>query len=126
MPHAMIRIKRVYEKPTSEDGLRVLVDRLWPRGMSRERAALDFWLRELAPSNELRRWYGHQTDRWPEFQHRYTEELAAVPEAVERLLALVRQGPVSLLFAAKEPRLNNAQALKEYLERRLGDIDSAA
>ena len=108
----MIRIKRVYAAIAADDGLRVLVDRLWPRGISKERARIDLWLKELAPSNELRQWYGHQSERWEGFKERYFRELAGASEAVERLRALVAEGPVTLVFSSKEERLNNAEALK--------------
>ena len=100
----------------TEDGLRVLVDRLWPRGISKEQARIDLWLKELAPSNELRKWYGHQPERWEGFKERYFRELAGAPEAVERLRSLVAEGPVTFVFSSKEERLNNAEALKIYLE----------
>ena len=103
-----------------DDGLRVLVDRLWPRGISKERARIDLWLKELAPSNELRRWYGHQPERWEGFKERYFRELNGVPEAVERLRSLVAEGPVTFVFSSKEERLNNAEALKIYLESAAG------
>ena len=115
----MIRVKRVYAAAAAEDGLRVLVDRLWPRGISKEQARIDLWLKELAPSNELRKWYNHQPERWEGFKERYFRELAGAPgapEAVERLRSLVAEGPVTFVFSSKEERLNNAEALRIYLE----------
>ncbi len=111
----MIRIRRVYEAPSPEDGLRVLVDRLWPRGLSKAEARIDVWLKDIAPSHELRRWFGHDSAKWEEFKARYYAELEARPEAVNTLLRHASEGPVTLLHAAKEPRFNNAAALSEYL-----------
>lgn len=111
-----IRIKRVYEEPEATDGKRILVDRLWARGLSKEKARVDLWLKEIAPSTELRHWYGHDPDKWPEFKQRYTAELKANPDAVEALLQEVQAGLVTLLYSSKEEQLNNAFALKEYIE----------
>ena len=111
-----IRIKRVYQEPEEADGRRVLVDRLWTRGLSKEKAKVDVWVKEIAPSTELRRWYGHDPDKWPEFKTRYAAELEANPARVEELLAEVQAGTVTLLYSSKEERLNNAVALKEYIE----------
>jgi len=114
-----IRIKRVYTEPEDTDGRRILVDRLWARGMSREKAKVDLWLKEIAPSTELRHWYGHNPARWEGFKTRYFVELAANPEKVEALLKEVRAGVVTFLFSAKEMRMNNAAALKEYIEAKI-------
>ena len=111
-----IRIKRVYEKPDEADGRRILVDRLWPRGLSKDRAKVDVWLKEIAPSTELRRWYGHDPNKWTEFKRRYAAELDAKPGIVEELLREVRTGVVTFLYSSREKQLNNAVALKEYLE----------
>ncbi len=113
-----IRVKRAYRAARRSDGLRVLVDRLWPRGLSRERLRLDLWAKDLAPSPELRRWYGHDPERWAEFNQRYGRELDNQPEAVAALLARAGAGPLTLLYAARNETLNNAVALKTYLERR--------
>jgi uncharacterized protein YeaO (DUF488 family) len=110
-------VKRVYEPKASTDGVRVLVDRLWPRGLSKEKAAVDHWLREAAPSTALRKWYGHDPEKWPEFQKRYFAELDAHPEELEPLIKLGRRR-ITLLFGSTEERLNNAHALKEYMETR--------
>lgn len=110
-----IRVKRVYEPPSADDGLRVLVDRLWPRGLSRDKARVDYWPRDIAPSDGLRRWFGHDAVKWPEFKKRYFRELAAKPETVEELASLARRRRVTLLFGAAETRYNNAVALKEFL-----------
>ncbi len=111
----MIKVKRVYEPPSEDDGLRVLVDRLWPRGLRREEAKVDLWLRDAAPSDELRRWFGHDPSKWDEFKARYFEELRG-NRAVDKLLEVLRSGKtVTLLYAARSP-YNNAVALKEYLK----------
>lgn len=118
-----IRIKRVYQTPSAEDGTRILVDRLWPRGMSHERAALDEWLKEIAPSPELRTWWKHDPDRMDEFADRYRHELDTEPqarEAVEHVLGLLREGrAVTLIYAAKDERVNHARILAEYLREAL-------
>lgn len=110
-----IAIKRVYEKPEESDGFRVLVDRLWPRGLKKEAAALDAWHRELAPSDALRRWFGHDVARWPEFRRRYVAELRDKGEALEALRALVRERRLTLLFAARDEAHNDAVVLREVL-----------
>jgi uncharacterized protein YeaO (DUF488 family) len=112
-----IRIKRVYEAPSPDDGTRVLVDRLWPRGLSKEKARVDLWLKELAPSTELRKWFNHEPAKWAEFQQRYRQELDLQPAAFERLGELIDSGPVTLLFGAKEARFNDAVALRFMLAR---------
>ena len=116
---ADIRLKRVYDPPAADDGARVLIDRLWPRGLSKDSVAFDLWPKEIAPSNELRRWYGHAPERWPEFRERYKAELQQAGEALDRLLALCREGRVTLLFAARDAERANAVVLKEVLEARL-------
>lgn len=114
-----IRIKRAYEKPSDDDGFRILVDRLWPRGISKERAVIDFWPKELAPSTELRRWYNHDPEKWQEFKSRYSTELQDNPELMEELLDFMRKGPVTFVYSSKERELNNAVALKEFIEFRI-------
>jgi len=111
-----IHIKRVYEAPSKEDGYRVLVDRLWPRGLSKEAAYLDLWLREVAPSTALRKWFNHEAYRWKEFTHHYAAELDQQPEAVEKLRRIARTDRLTLLFSASNQKWNNAVALKAYLE----------
>ena len=111
-----IHIKRVFEAPSKEDGYRVLVDRLWPRGLSKEAAYLDLWLREVAPSTALRKWFNHEAYRWKEFTHHYAAELDQQPEAVERLRRIARTDRLTLLFSASNQKWNNAVALKAYLE----------
>ncbi len=115
----MIRCKRIYEEPAPADGRRVLVDRLWPRGISREGARLDDWLKELAPSDELRRWFGHDPARWEEFRARYRAELSGQAPHLEALRHQAALGTVTLLFAAKDEEHNNAVVLKELLEEQM-------
>jgi uncharacterized protein YeaO (DUF488 family) len=109
--------KRVYEPAAPSDGRRILVDRLWPRGLSRARAHLDFWARSLAPSHALRRWYGHAPAKWAEFRRRYFAELAANPDGMAELRAHLGRGTTTLLYSSTEQRRNNATALRAYLER---------
>jgi uncharacterized protein YeaO (DUF488 family) len=111
------QIKRVYAPPDPADGTRVLVDGLWPRGLSKERAQVDLWLRELAPSAALRRWFDHDPAKWEPFRQRYAAELDDRPAALRRLAALVRESPLTLLFAATDEQHNNAVALRAYLEQ---------
>jgi uncharacterized protein YeaO (DUF488 family) len=112
-----LKLKRAYEPAEQGDGARFLVERLWPRGVSKDAARLDGWLKEAAPSEGLRKWYGHDPAKWPEFRRRYLAELARDPEALEPLREAARQGPVTLVFAARDPQLSNARILKELLER---------
>ena len=112
----MIRIKRIYEEASEDDGLRVLVDRLWPRGLSKEKAKIDQWEKELAPTTELRHWFGHDPAKWEEFLERYRAELAGKEEALSRLRQECDEGVVTLLYAAKDEEHNNAVALKRYIE----------
>jgi uncharacterized protein YeaO (DUF488 family) len=111
-----ILLKRAYEPPAPEDGTRVLVERLWPRGLSKERAAVDLWLRDLAPSPDLRRWFGHDPAKWDEFRHRYREELRAQPEALERLRRLAG-GRVTFVYAARDTERNSAVLLREVVDQ---------
>lgn len=115
MADSEFRVKRVYESPKADDGERVLVDRLWPRGLSKKKAAVDRWEQELAPSDALRRWFAHDAKKWSEFRRRYFAELDAQPAGLDALRAM--HGRVTLLFAARDEEHNNAVALKEYLER---------
>lgn len=112
----MIRVKRIYEPSEDSDGFRVLVDRLWPRGLKRERAKIDLWLRELGPSNELRRWFQHDPEKWQEFKRRYTAELESRKSLMDQLHERARKQTVTLLYGSREETYNNAHALKEYLE----------
>ena len=111
-----VNIKRIYDPPEHTDGKRILVDRLWPRGLAKEKAKVHLWMREIAPSNELRRWYGHDPRKWPEFKSKYIAELEANPEAIKELLGHVREGAVTLVYSSKDERRNNAVVLKGFLE----------
>ena len=117
MGNVGIRLKRIYETASSDDGVRILVDRLWPRGLSKERAKIDRWLREVAPSNALRRWFNHEPENWAEFKRRYFEELSEKDRVVRTIHELASRETVTLLFAASDTRLNNAVAFKEYVVR---------
>jgi uncharacterized protein YeaO (DUF488 family) len=112
----MVRIKRIYDPPAPGDGRRILVDRLWPRGIAKEDARLDEWLKEIAPSDELRKWFGHDPARWEEFRKRYGAELERHGDLMENLRAAAEKGAVTLLFAAKDAERNNAVVLKEMID----------
>lgn len=114
-----IAVKRVYEPASASDGQRVLVDRVWPRGVTKERAALTLWLKDIAPSDALRKWFDHQPERWEEFQVRYNDELAGRQGPLAELAGLLGQGRVTLLYGAHEERFNNAVALADYLRRQV-------
>ncbi len=111
-----IRLKRAYEAPTKSDGKRILVERLWPRGVKKEDAALDEWVKDIAPSPELRKWYDHDPKKWPAFQKRYRKELDANAGEIGRLRMLCANGVVTFIFAAKDEARNSAVVLKAYLE----------
>jgi uncharacterized protein YeaO (DUF488 family) len=114
-----IRTKRIYEDPAKSDGRRILVDRLWPRGVSKEKAKIEYWAKEISPSNELRRWYQHDPDKWSEFRRRYFKELAQNVDGVAELRAELGKGTITFVFSSRETELNNASALVEYLEDRV-------
>ena len=114
-----MRLKRAYQPPAEGDGRRILVDRLWPRGVSKKAAQIGLWMKSIAPSNDLRKWFGHRPEKWGEFKQRYFEELDRMPAEIDELLNEARRGMVTLVFAARDETHNNAVALKEYLERRL-------
>ncbi|MFM9881950.1 MAG: DUF488 domain-containing protein [Burkholderiales bacterium] len=113
-----IRIKRVYEPPAAGDGERILIDRLWPRGLSKANAKIDLWLKEIAPSDALRKWFDHEASKWPAFRERYAQELECNTEPVAQLKARIRSKSATLLYGAREERHNNAVALKMWLEGR--------
>lgn len=115
----MIKIKRVYDKPEKSGGFRILIDRLWPRGIGKEDAKADLWLKDIAPTNYLRRWFSHVPGKWPEFKRRYFKELDRKKELVDAILEKAREGDITLLFGAKDEKMNNAVVLKEYLENKL-------
>jgi len=114
---AKIRVKRAHEEPSPSDGYRILVDRLWPRGLTKDRLQLNMWTKDIAPSSELRRWFGHDPEKWREFTSRYFAELNANPLAVNTLLScLHKESRVTFVFGSKEEKFNNAVALKNYFE----------
>jgi uncharacterized protein YeaO (DUF488 family) len=115
IPMQNIRLKRVYEQPSREDGTRILVDRLWPRGITKKEAHFDQWNREVAPSTRLRSWFGHDPERWAEFIRRYRSELSAQSNALDDVRRLARKGPITLLYAAKDEIHNHAVVLKSVL-----------
>lgn len=115
VPARNVKLKRVYEQSSAEDGLRVLVDRLWPRGVRKTDAAIDHWLKDLAPSAELRKWFNHDPTRWRAFRRRYASELAAKPIALRNLRLLARRGVVTLVYAARDVSHNDAVALRNIL-----------
>ncbi|REK16526.1 MAG: DUF488 domain-containing protein [Planctomycetota bacterium] len=112
----VIQLKRVYETPSRKDGLRVLVDRLWPRGLTKQRAAVDLWLKELAPSTELRKWFGHEPDKWKEFQTRYRKEIREKTELVHDLQKRAAKDTVTLVYGARDEERNQAVVLKQIIE----------
>jgi uncharacterized protein YeaO (DUF488 family) len=114
----MIKVKRVYDLPSRSDGMRILVDRLWPRGLSKAVAKIDLWMKDIAPSNELRKWFSHEAAKWKEFQRRYYRELDANTSAVEKLRQHSQGRTVTLVYSASDSEHNNAVAIKEYLESR--------
>ena len=114
-----IVLKRIYEKPSLEDGYRILVDRIWPRGISKEDAKIDEWLKDIAPSNELRKWFNHDPEKWDEFKERYFAELESNKEQLENIYSIVRQHHTTFLYSAKNEDFNNAVALKGYIEKQM-------
>ena len=112
----MVQLKRVYEKPSRKDGIRVLVDRLWPRGLTKERAAVKLWLKDVAPSTELRKWFGHDPAKWKQFQVRYRKELGEKKEALDLLRRKAEEHTVTLVYGARDEEHNEAQVLKRILE----------
>jgi uncharacterized protein YeaO (DUF488 family) len=118
IPADRIRLKRAYDAPAADDGVRVLVDRLWPRGLRKADAAIALWMKDVAPSTELRQWFGHDPARWPEFRRRYEAELRGRADRIEELREMARHGPITLLFAARDEAHNDAVALRELLLRK--------
>ena len=113
----MLNVKRAYDPPSTGDGFRVLIERLWPRGVSKPKARLDLWLKDVAPSPGLRKWFGHDPAKWKEFRRRYWAELERNPQAVQMLRDRARRGTVTLVYGSKDTEHNAAVALKEYLEK---------
>ncbi len=114
----MIEVKRAYEEPQKKDGLRILVDRIWPRGVKKEKAAIDDWVKDIAPSSKLRKWFSHDPEKWPEFKKRYFKELDEKTELVQKIVEMAKDEPVTLIYSAKDPEHNNAVVLKEYVTAR--------
>lgn len=110
-----VKLKRAYEPPAPDDGTRILIDRLWPRGVKKTDAAIDEWMKEIAPSAALRKWFGHDPERWPEFRRRYQAEIRQHPDQFDRLHSLAQQGRITLVFAAHDEAHNDAVVLRELL-----------
>src|SRR3989338_6562135 len=113
----MLKLKRIYEKPQRKDGVRVLVDRLWPRRLSKDKAMINKWMKEIAPSDNLRKWFAHKQERWEQFKRRYGEELKDKKDLLRELKMLTKNSSVTLLYAAKDEKRNNAKALLEFLKK---------
>lgn len=114
----MIKVKRIYEKVDEDDGMRILIDRLWPRGLSKKNARIDTWMKDISPSDSLRKWFGHKEERWREFKARYLKELKNKRELIKELKMLSKNKVVTLLYAAKDEKRNNAQVLLIFLKKR--------
>ena len=112
----MIKTRRIYDKPEADDGFRILVDRIWPRGLKKNNIKIDLWQKDIAPSASLRKWFNHDSKKWNEFKSRYYEELKDKQEIVKLFLEKAEQGTITLLYSSKEEKYNNAIALKEYLQ----------
>jgi uncharacterized protein YeaO (DUF488 family) len=112
----MLKLKRAYDPAAKADGTRILVERLWPRGLSRAKVHVDTWLKDVAPSTDLRKWFGHDPEKWPQFRERYFRELDARPEAWQQILSKARRGLVTLIYSSHDTLHNNAVALREYLQ----------
>lgn len=115
VPAANVKLKRASEFPAAEDGTRILIDRLWPRGISKEKATIDQWMKDIAPSTELRKWFGHDPARWEEFRGRYAEEVHHNPGLLDQLRSLARQGPITLVYSAHDEVHNDAVVLRDLL-----------
>ncbi len=111
-----INVKRAYEKPSMDDGFRVLIDRLWPRGISKKEAKIDYWAKEIAPSTELRKWFSHDPGKWNEFKKRYFKELGKHPQEISFIIKKIGESKATLVFGSKEEKFNNAVVLSEYLQ----------
>lgn len=115
----MINIERIYRNPKGDGSFRILIDRLWPRGLSKDKVKIDLWQKDIAPSDSLRKWFGHDEKKWNEFKRRYFKELDKNSDSVNVILNKTKEGSITLLYGAKEERFNNAVALKEYLEKKI-------
>jgi uncharacterized protein YeaO (DUF488 family) len=125
IPDGNVRLKRAYEPPAADDGIRILVDRLWPRAVSKDALALDVWMKDIAPSTELRRWFGHDPDRWHEFCRRYAAEVHEHQDLLEELRACARKGRITLVFSARDERHNDAVALRSLILHGRADRETA-
>jgi uncharacterized protein YeaO (DUF488 family) len=122
LPLLIIQVKRIYDNPDGDNSFRILVDRLWPRALSKERTRIDLWQKEIAPSNKLRKWFGHDEKKWDEFKRRYFRELdkRSKSDTVDKIIKMAKEhSSITLLYGTKEKKFNNAAALKEYLEERV-------
>lgn len=117
----IIKVERLYDDPNGTDTFRILVDRLWPRGLSKDKVKIDLWQKEIAPSNSLRKWFSHDLKKWNEFRERYFKELEKNNELVNVMLDKVKKEPITLLYGAKDEKFNNAVALKEYLDKKINE-----
>jgi uncharacterized protein YeaO (DUF488 family) len=115
VPAGNVRLKRAYATPAADDGTRILVDRLWPRGLSKERAAIDQWMKDIAPTTGLRKWFGHDPTRWEEFRRRYSKEVSEKADLLDQLRSLARQGPITLVYSAHDEKHNDAVQLRELI-----------
>ncbi|MGC2571319.1 MAG: DUF488 family protein [Candidatus Nitrosopolaris sp.] len=115
----MIKIERIYDNPRGNNNFRILLDRLWPRGLSKDEVKVNLWQKDIAPSNSLRKWFGHDDQKWNEFKRRYFKELDKNVDSVKQILDKVNEGSITLLYGSKEEKFNNAVALKEYLEEKI-------
>ena len=115
VPAGNVKLKRAYEPPASDDGTRVLIDRLWPRGISKKRAAIDQWMKDISPSTELRKWFGHDPARWDEFRRRYAKEVRQNTDLLDQLRSLARHGPITLVYSAHDEEHNDAVELRELI-----------
>jgi uncharacterized protein YeaO (DUF488 family) len=114
-----IKIKRAYEQPNKDDGVRILVDRLWPRGLTKDKASVDLWLKDIAPSTELRKWFAHDPDKWKRFHGRYETEIRHKPDLIKVLKQKVSEGTITLVYGARDEKHNEAMVLKRFLESEL-------
>jgi uncharacterized protein YeaO (DUF488 family) len=115
IPAGNVKLKRAYEAPATDDGTRILVDRLWPRGVSKEHASIDQWMKDIAPSTQLRKWFGHDPARWDEFRRRYAKEVQQNADLLGQLRSLARQGPITLVYSARDEKHNDAVELRELI-----------
>ena len=117
VPASNVKLKRAYDAPTADDGARILIDRLWPRGVTKERAAIDRWMKDISPSTELRKWFGHDPARWDEFRRRYAQEVRKNSDLLDQLRSLARHGPITLVYSAHDEKHNDAVELRQLILR---------